>query len=151
MTRFIVRQDADARPSEGGGVDHLGLSVTDLDAMLGELESDGATITTPRREVTGLFPIAFVVDPWGVRLKEPQHLGFHHIHLRTTDVEATMQAYHVVARVHGDPPDLADPPVIGERLGPARIDHEPRHGSPRGRPRHPPGVAEPRHGSVVAQ
>ena len=96
VTRFIFRQEANARPSEGGAVDHLGFSVADLDAKLRELAADGATITTPRRDVDGLFPISFVVDPWGVRLEvieEPQHLGFHHIHLRTSDVEATMQAY----------------------------------------------------------
>ena len=96
VTRFIFRETADAKPSQGGAVDHLGFSVVDLDAKLRELEEDGATITMQRREVEGLFPISFVVDPWGVRLEiveEPQHLGFHHIHLRTTDVEATMQAY----------------------------------------------------------
>jgi len=96
VTRFIFRQEANPRPSEGGAVDHLGFSVTDVAAKLRELEADGATIATPRREVPGLFPISFVVDPWGVRLEiveEPQHLGFHHIHLRTTDVEATMQEY----------------------------------------------------------
>ena len=96
VTRFIFRQETNARPSEGGAVDHLGFSVMDLNAKLRELEADGAIITTPRREVDGLFPISFVVDPWGVRLEiieDPQHLGFHHIHLRTTEVEATMQAY----------------------------------------------------------
>jgi len=96
VTRFIFRQEANARPSEGGAVDHLGFSVTDVNAKLRELEADGATITTQRREVTGLFPISFAVDPWGIRLEiveEPQHLGFHHIHLRTADVEATMQEY----------------------------------------------------------
>jgi catechol 2,3-dioxygenase-like lactoylglutathione lyase family enzyme len=38
----------------------------------------------------------FVVDPWGVRLEiieDPHHLGFHHIHLRSTDPEATLQSY----------------------------------------------------------
>ena len=96
VTRFIFRQESNARPSEGGSVDHLGFSVTDLDAKLRDLQADGATLTLPRREVEGLFPISFVVDPWGVRLEiieDRQHLGFHHIHLRTPDVEATMQAY----------------------------------------------------------
>jgi catechol 2,3-dioxygenase-like lactoylglutathione lyase family enzyme len=95
-TRFIFRQEANPRPSEGGAVDHLGFSVMDLDAKLRELEADGARITTPRRDVEGLFPLAFVTDPWGVRLEivqDPQHLGFHHIHLRSPDPEATLQAY----------------------------------------------------------
>jgi catechol 2,3-dioxygenase-like lactoylglutathione lyase family enzyme len=95
-TRFIFRQEANPRPSEGGAVDHLGFSVMDLDAKLRELEGDGARITTPRRDAEGLFPLAFVVDPWGVRLEiiqDPQHLGFHHIHLRSPDPEATLASY----------------------------------------------------------
>jgi catechol 2,3-dioxygenase-like lactoylglutathione lyase family enzyme len=95
-TRFIFRQEANPRPSEGGAVDHLGFSFADLDAKLRELEADGARITSPRRDVEGLFPLAFVVDPWGTRLEliqDPQHLGFHHIHLRNPDPEATLQNY----------------------------------------------------------
>ena len=96
VTRFIFREEANARPSEGGAVDHLGFSVPDLDAKLRELQATGATISSPRRDVEGLFPLAFVVDPWGVKLEivqDPQHLGFHHIHLRSTDPEATLQSY----------------------------------------------------------
>ena len=95
-TRFIFRMEANPRPSEGGAVDHLGFSVPDLDAKLRELEAAGARITAPRREPEGLFPLAFVVDPWGTRLEilqDRQHLGFHHIHLRNPDPEATIQAY----------------------------------------------------------
>lgn len=95
-TRFIFRMEANPRPSEGGAVDHLGFSFVDLDAKLRELEADGARIASPRRDVEGLFPLAFVVDPWGTRLEliqDPQHLGFHHIHLRNPDPEATLQAY----------------------------------------------------------
>jgi catechol 2,3-dioxygenase-like lactoylglutathione lyase family enzyme len=96
VTRFIFREEANARPSEGGAVDHLGFSVPDLDAKLRELEAAGARITTPRRDAEGLFPLSFVVDPWGVRLEiieDPHHLGFHHIHLRSPDPEATLQSY----------------------------------------------------------
>ena len=99
VVRFIFRQEATPRPSEGGAVDHLGFSVADLDAKLGELEAAGARITSPRRDVEGLFPLAFVVDPWGVRLEivqDPQHLGFHHIHLRHPDPEAALQAYQTL-------------------------------------------------------
>lgn len=95
-TRFIWRREDNARPSEGGAVDHLGFSFVDLDAKLRELEAAGATITSPRRDVEGLFPLAFVVDPWGTKLEliqDPQHLGFHHIHLRSPDPEATKQWY----------------------------------------------------------
>jgi lactoylglutathione lyase len=95
-TRFIWRQGDDRRSSAGSVIDHLGFSVADLDAKLGELEAAGATITSPRRDVDGLFPLSFVEDPWGVRLEvieDEQHLGFHHIHLRSPDPEATRMWY----------------------------------------------------------
>ena len=95
-TRFIWLRADDRRPSQGSVIDHVGFSVADLDAKLRELEAAGATITAPRRDIQGLFPLGFVEDPWGVRLEileDPQHLGFHHIHLRSPDPEATKQWY----------------------------------------------------------
>ena len=95
-TRLIWQQSPDRRPSTGGVIDHLGFSYADLDAKLNELEAAGATITTPRRDVKGLFPLSFVEDPWGVRLElieDPQHLGFHHIHLRSPEPEISLQWY----------------------------------------------------------
>jgi catechol 2,3-dioxygenase-like lactoylglutathione lyase family enzyme len=95
-TRFIWRQAEDRRGSAGSVIDHLGFSFADLDAKLRELEVAGATITTPRRDVEGLFPLSFVEDPWGVRLEiieDPQHLGFHHIHLRSPEPETALQWY----------------------------------------------------------
>jgi lactoylglutathione lyase len=86
----------DRRPSEGSVIDHLGFSFSDLDAKLAEVAAAGATVTTPAREVEGLFKLSFVVDPFGTRLElieEPQHLGFHHVHLRGPDPEATLAWY----------------------------------------------------------
>lgn len=83
------------RPSQGGVVDHLGFSYPDLAAKLEEIEAAGGTVT-PIREPEGLFKLAFATDPWGVRLElieEPQHLGFHHIHLRSEDPAATYDWY----------------------------------------------------------
>ena len=84
------------RPSAGGVIDHLGFSFPDLAAKLAEVEAAGATITTPMREVEGLFKLSFIDDPFGTRLElieEPQHLGFHHVHLRGPDPEATLAWY----------------------------------------------------------
>ena len=95
-TRIIFRTEADARPSAGGVIDHLGFSFPDLSAKIGEVDAAGATATTPIREVEGLFKLSFVNDPWGVRLElieEPQHLGLHHIHLRSPEPESALQWY----------------------------------------------------------
>ena len=99
-----------SRPARGGsvgtGVNHIGLSYSDLTAKMAELEAvgvgglgvrlqrfdDGATV----RDVPGLFRIAFVFDPWGTRIElveDPEYLGFHHIHLSSTDPEAALDWY----------------------------------------------------------
>jgi catechol 2,3-dioxygenase-like lactoylglutathione lyase family enzyme len=90
-TRFLFARRADAGPSAGSSIDHVGFSVADLDAKLKELETAGAKITTPARDVAGLFKLAFVDDPWGTRLEVVQDtelLGLHHIHLRAPDPDA---------------------------------------------------------------
>jgi hypothetical protein len=76
---------ADAKPSAGGAIDHIGFSVADLDAKMKEWEAAGIKITTPARDVPGLFKLAFIEDPWGTRLEivqDPELLGLHHLHLR---------------------------------------------------------------------
>jgi catechol 2,3-dioxygenase-like lactoylglutathione lyase family enzyme len=95
-TRIIFQQNATAKPSTGSAIDHIGFSVRDLDATLKALEADGARVTTPAREVAGLFKLAFVEDPWGVRIEVVQDtatLGIHHIHLRAPDPAAALKWY----------------------------------------------------------
>jgi predicted enzyme related to lactoylglutathione lyase len=84
-TRFIFMKQADAKPSAGSAVDHIGFSVADLDAKMKEFEAAGIKVVTPTREVPGLFKLAFIEDPWGTRIEVVQDaelLGLHHIHLR---------------------------------------------------------------------
>ncbi len=87
-TRFMFLLNPNGKPSAGSAIDHVGFSVTDLDAKLKELEAAGVKITTPAREVAGLFKLAFVEDPWGTRIEVVQDaelLGLHHIHMRGPD------------------------------------------------------------------
>lgn len=96
-TRIIFAQGDERTPSAGGVIDHLGFSLADLDATLARVETAGATIVNPARDVPGLFRLAFIDDPWGVRLEllqDPQHLGFHHIHLRSPEPEQALAWYH---------------------------------------------------------
>jgi catechol 2,3-dioxygenase-like lactoylglutathione lyase family enzyme len=95
-TRIIFQQNATARPSTGSAIDHIGFSVNDLDATMKALEADGASVTMPARDVAGLFKLAFVEDPWGVRIEvvqDPAALGLHHIHLRAPDPAAALKWY----------------------------------------------------------
>jgi catechol 2,3-dioxygenase-like lactoylglutathione lyase family enzyme len=95
-TRIMWLRGGDSPPSAGSVIDHLGFSFPDLTAKLAEAEGAGATVTTPRQEVEGLPPLSYMVDPWGVRIElieDPQHLGFHHIHLRDPDPTASLDWY----------------------------------------------------------
>ena len=83
---------ADALPSEGGVIDSIGFSFADVAAKVKALETAGAKIIEPAREVQGLWKRAVVVDPYGVKIElveDRGHPGFHHIALRVADPEAT--------------------------------------------------------------
>jgi catechol 2,3-dioxygenase-like lactoylglutathione lyase family enzyme len=87
---MFLRSQAIAPPSAGSAVDHLGFSVADLDAKMKEFEAAGINITSPARDLPGIFKIAFIEDPWGTRIEVVQDaelLGLHHIHMRGPDTE----------------------------------------------------------------
>ena len=92
--------------SQGTGVNHIGFSFADLTGKMTELEGvgvggrgvrlqrfdDGSTLS----DVPGLFTHGFVFDPWGTRIElveDPNYLGFHHVHLSSTDPEASLDWY----------------------------------------------------------
>ena len=90
-TRFMFIRNANAKPSAGSAVDHVGFSVPDVDAKFKEFEANGVKIVQPVRDVPGLFKLGFVEDPWGTRIEvvqDPELLGLHHIHMRGPDPEA---------------------------------------------------------------
>ncbi len=92
-TRLMFLRNATAKPSAGSAIDHIGFSVTDLDAKMKEWEAAGIKITTPMREVPKLFKLAFLEDPWGTRIEvvqDPELLGLHHVHLRAPNPEETL-------------------------------------------------------------
>jgi hypothetical protein len=81
---------ADAKPSAGSAVDHIGFSFADIDTKLKQLAAAGVKVTEEIRDVPDVFKIAFVEDPWGTRIElvqDPELLGLHHVHLRGPDPE----------------------------------------------------------------
>jgi lactoylglutathione lyase len=95
-TRLIFLKSANALPSAGSALDHLGFSFANLDAKLKELEAAGVKVVAPVRDVPGLFKFAFIEDPWGARLElvqDAEKLGLHHVHLRAPDPAATLAWY----------------------------------------------------------
>jgi len=92
-TKLVFLRNEKAQPSTGSTIDHLGLSVADVDAKLKELEAGGARAITASNDMPALFAGRFIQDPWGVKielLKDPDMLGLHHVHLRVRDPEATL-------------------------------------------------------------
>ena len=92
--------------SQRTGIDHISFSYADLTAKMAELEAvgvrgsgvrlqrfeDGSTL----RDAPGLFQYGFVFDPWGTRIElveDADYLGFHHIHLSSSDPAATLAWY----------------------------------------------------------
>ena len=95
MLIAIVKTDKPA-PSAGSAIDHIGLSFSDLDAKMRELQAAGVKIVTPLRDAPGLFKLAFIEDPWGVKIElvqDTERLGFHHIHLSAADPDASLKWY----------------------------------------------------------
>ena len=80
-------------------IDHIGLSYADLDAKMKDFAAGGAKITMAPRHVPGLFKLGFIEDPWGVKIEvveDPESLGFHHVHLRVPDPEATLNWFQQI-------------------------------------------------------
>jgi catechol 2,3-dioxygenase-like lactoylglutathione lyase family enzyme len=96
-TTLVIFQKADGRAaSAGGAVDHIGFSFADLDARMRMLERDGVKILAPARDMPLFFRLAFIEDPWGVKvelMQDPDSLGFNHIHLLAADPSATLSWY----------------------------------------------------------
>src|SRR5262245_4410069 len=91
----FIKRDA-SPPSEGSAVDHIGFSVPDVDAKAKEIEAAGGKVLSAPRDIPNLFRIAFVQDPFGIKIelvKDPDTPGFHHLHLRVPDPEATLKFY----------------------------------------------------------
>jgi catechol 2,3-dioxygenase-like lactoylglutathione lyase family enzyme len=78
--------------SDGSVIEHLGFSVTDLDATMRSLAGANAKVIEPAKDTAGLYKAALVESPWGTRIQlvqDPELLGLHHVQLRTPDPEAT--------------------------------------------------------------
>jgi len=98
-TYFIFfKKDAGFPGSVGSAVDHIGFSVTDIEAAMSGYEAAGVKILSGVREIQSL-KIAFIEDPWGTKIEIVQDtdlLGFHHIHLHSPDAAATAKWYQDV-------------------------------------------------------
>jgi catechol 2,3-dioxygenase-like lactoylglutathione lyase family enzyme len=95
-TIFAFIQSATAQPSAGAAIDHIGLSFPNVESKVRELTAAGATVVTPPRDVPGLFKLAFVQDPFGVKIElveDAELLGFHHIHIRAPNPEGALAWY----------------------------------------------------------
>lgn len=95
-TRFVFMKTDKPRPSTGSAIDHVAISVADLDVKVKELQAAGIKVVTPVHQEPSLFRCAFIEDPWGARievLQDSARLGLHHIHLISSDPTATLNWY----------------------------------------------------------
>lgn len=95
-TWFLFAAGTPSGPSVGSGVNHIGFSFPNLEAKVKQLEAAGIKLEGPIRDVPKLFKLAFLSDPWGTRIEiveHPEYLGFHHIHLATTEPAKALAWY----------------------------------------------------------
>jgi catechol 2,3-dioxygenase-like lactoylglutathione lyase family enzyme len=93
-TIFAFAKVDNPLPSAGSAIDHIGISVANVDEKMKELAAAGAKVTMPARTVAGLPRSGFVQDPFGISielLQDPEALGFHHVHLRVADPDAELK------------------------------------------------------------
>ncbi|MQA28537.1 MAG: hypothetical protein GEU82_01690 [Luteitalea sp.] len=84
------------QPSAGSVIDHIGLSYPDIEAKIKDFEANGAKVLSPPRDSPGIFKYAYIEDPWGVKIEivdDSERRGFHHVHLRVRDPQATLAWY----------------------------------------------------------
>jgi catechol 2,3-dioxygenase-like lactoylglutathione lyase family enzyme len=113
---IFFERDVDG-PSVGTGADHIGFSFRDLDAKMRSYEAAGVKILNPIRDVDGLFKLAFVEDPWGTKIEvveDHEWLGFHHLHLRSSDPESALAWYE---NIFGGERDSLKGRIAGLRYG----------------------------------
>ena len=82
--------------SAGSLIDHIGISYEDLDTHLKQAENAGAKVLTQPHDVPGLFKVAFIEDPFGIKIEMVQDAGltgFHHVHLSVAMPETTLRWY----------------------------------------------------------
>jgi catechol 2,3-dioxygenase-like lactoylglutathione lyase family enzyme len=82
--------------SVGSVIEHLGFSVSDIDATMRELVAINAKVIEPVKAVPGLYKTALIESPWGTRIQlvqDAELLGLHHVQLRLPDTEAAYAWY----------------------------------------------------------
>ena len=93
---IVFLKGKEPQQSAGSLIDHIGLSYENLDAQLKETDAGGAKVLNAPRDIPGLFKLAFIEDPFGIKIEmvqDPELLGFHHVHLFVPKPEATLQWY----------------------------------------------------------
>jgi len=91
-TRLIFQKSDAPTASANSVLNLIGFSVTDVEATIGALRTDGVDVVMPPMTMQGIR-IAQVMDPWGTLIEivqDPKKLGLHHIGLLTTDPAATL-------------------------------------------------------------
>ena len=139
-TLVVFLRNANAQPSAGSTIDHLGFSWPDVEAKMKELVADGATVIAPAADAPGPFKAGLIQDPWGVTievLNDPAAQGLHHLHLRVRDPRTTLDWFQQM--IGGERARLGGT-IDGLRYGPmwllAADSGGERHGAQR-RSRHP--------------
>jgi predicted enzyme related to lactoylglutathione lyase len=95
--------------SDGSVIDHIAFSVADVRAAAAEITQAGGQLLAPPQDRPGAGLVAFVTDPWGVKLEllqDAERPGFHHMHLRLPDPARALAWFRT--RFGGEPGRFRD-------------------------------------------
>jgi len=93
---MVFLKGQEPQHSAGSLIDHIGISFADLDAALKQAQDGGAKLLNPPRDIPGLFKLAFIEDPFGIKIEMVQDselIGFHHVHYSVSKPDATLDWY----------------------------------------------------------
>ena len=86
--RFMFLAAQSTGGSDGSVLEHIGFSVSDLDATLRALAAINTKVIEPVKDTPGLYKTAMIESPWGTRVQlvqDPALVGLHHVQLRSPD------------------------------------------------------------------
>ena len=73
---LTYQKAASVEPTAGRALDHIGFEIHGLEALCRKLTESGITLDSPYREAPQLkLALAFLTDPWGMRIELTEGLG----------------------------------------------------------------------------
>ena len=102
---LVFFKDAAAGARAGGTLDHVGITVVDVDKKVKELQAAGARVAKVQGKKHGSIKSVVMEDPWGVRVELLQNSTpgvLHHVHLNVRDPQVALKQMEATFGGHAE-------------------------------------------------